>query len=155
MNDATDYDKILADLLEERANLDRMIAWVQGKLGKSEQGILSIPSSVVAQGAPQAMPVRSPRLRSDTFFKMSVPEAIRECLNIGRRPLSAREITNALQEGGLTHKAKDLYQTVFPTLMRMKEKGEVDKLANGDWGLSDWYAAGRRAEVENGKRDPE
>jgi len=153
MNEMTDYDKVLADLLEERANLDRMIAWVQVKLGKSEVG--PIPPSMLMPGAPQGTPLKFPRLRSDTFFKMSVQEAIRECLNIVRRPMSARDITNALQDGGLTHKAKDLYQTVFPTLMRMKEKGEVDKLANGDWGLSDWYTAGRRADVENGKREPE
>jgi hypothetical protein len=155
MNETTDYDKVLADLLEERANLDRMIAWVQGKLGKAETGTLSIPSSIVLPGAPQGAPMRFPRLRSDTFFKMSVQEAIRECLSIMRRPMSARDISNALQDGGLTHKAKNLYQTVFPTLMRMKEKGEVDKLASGDWGLSDWYTPGRRAEVENGKREPE
>jgi hypothetical protein len=153
MNENTDYEKVLADLLEERANLDRMITWVQGKLGKVEASALSIPTSMPSSS--QGTVMRSPRLRPDTFFKMSVQEAIRECLNIMRRPMSARDITNALQDGGLTHKAKDLYQTVFPTLMRMKEKGEVDKLANGDWGLSDWYASGRRTEVENGKRDVE
>jgi hypothetical protein len=80
---------------------------------------------------------------------MSVPEAIRAFLNIMKRPQTARDITDALQAGGLSHKAKDLYQTVFPTLQRMKAQGEVDKLANGEWGLSEWYTTGRRAEAEN------
>ena len=70
---------------------------------------------------------------------MSVQEAIRAFLNLMKEPKSAREITDGLAYGGLDHKAKDLYQTVFPTLQRMKEKGEVDKLGNGDWGLSEWY----------------
>jgi len=137
MSEGTDFETLLSALEEERANLDKMIAWVKGKLPKADTNGSAKVEQVIALRANE--PVRFPRLKPDTFFKMSFPKAIAECLNIMRRPLSAREITNALQEGGLTHKAKDLYQTVFPTLQRMKDKGEVDKLPNGDWGLAEWY----------------
>jgi hypothetical protein len=91
------------------------------------------------------------RISTDQFFKMSVPEAIRAFLNLQKRPQTARDITDALEAGGLSHKAKDLYQTVFPTLMRMQTKNEVDKLGNGEWGLSEWYRRGN----EQDKREPE
>jgi hypothetical protein len=150
MAEGTEYEKILAELVEERANLDRMIAWVQGKLAMEGQGVGPIPTTVMMPSAPQGtVPLRFPRLRQDAFFKMSVPEAIRAFLNIMKRPQTARDITDALQTGGLSHRAKDLYQTVFPTLQRMKGNGEVDKMPNGEWGLSEWYTAGRRAEPEN------
>jgi hypothetical protein len=150
MAEGTDYAKILTELLEERANLDRMIAWVQAKLAIEERGVGPIPGTVTMPSVAQGTAVlRFPRLRQDAFFKMSVPEAIRAFLNIMKRPQTARDITDALQAGGLSHKAKDLYQTVFPTLQRMKSNGEVGKLANGEWGLSEWYTTGRRAEPEN------
>jgi hypothetical protein len=137
MAEGTDYEKILNELQEDRVNLDRLIAWVKGKLAKTNSDEPVTVEKLLPQR--QNEPIRFPRLKPDTFFKMSFQQAIRECLSIMRRPMTAREITDALRSGGLTHKAKDLYQTVFPTLSRMKGKGEVDKLPDGLWGLSEWY----------------
>ena len=149
MTEGIDFEALLATLEEERANLDKMIAWVKWKLPKADSNGAAKIEQMIAQ---RSEVMRFPRLKSDTFFKMSFPQAITECLNIMKRPMSARDITNALQEGGLTHKAKDLYQTVFPTLQRMKEKGEVDKLPNGDWGLAEWYRQkSAQSQVEEGK----
>ena len=155
MSDVTNYEAMLSELLEERANIDRMIVWIQRKLGKGDSVAPSLPLS--AYPPPSDRPdMRFHRVATDQFFKMSVPEAIRAFLNIQKRPQTAREITEALKVGGLSYRAKDLYQTVFPTLQRMKEKGEVDKLANGEWGLSEWYGSGRRTEADsNGKREPD
>jgi len=149
LSEGTNYEALLSELVEERANLDRMIAWVQRRIDK---GDFSVPPPTPQ---PSSGILRFPRLRPDQFFKMSVPEAIRAFLNIMKRPQSARDITDALEAGGLSHRAQDLYQTVFPTLQRMKGKGEVDKLANGEWGLAEWYTAGRRTEVENSSREPD
>lgn len=130
------YEKILDDLMEERANLDRMIDWVKGKLSKNDSGD---PVTVEKLRSQWGEPTRFPGLRSDSFFKLTTQQAIKACLNIMKKPMTAKDITSALQAGGLTHKAKDLYQTVFPTLMRMKKSGEIDKLPDGNWGLSEWY----------------
>lgn len=159
MNEAS-YETILQELLEERASIDRMIAWVQGKMSaKLPEGSASTPPWTGLPNFP-SLPLKSevmrfPRLRDDQFFKMRVPEAIRAYLNIVKRPQTAREITEGLKIGGFSHRAKNLYQTVFPTLQRMKDKGEVDKLGNGEWGLSDWYGSGRRTEPDNTRHEPE
>jgi len=140
MAEGTDYGKILDELLEERANLDKMIAWVKSKLPASNGEPVTIGALLQERPSERhSEPIRHPRLKSDTFFKMSTSEAIAACLNLMKRPLTAREITDALQSGGLTHKAKDLYQTVFPTLLRLKDRGDVEKLADSKWGLAEWY----------------
>src|SRR5437016_4735331 len=107
MVEGTNYKAILKDLLEERANLDLIIAWVQAKLGRDET---SVQPPFTGLPPLKAVSLKFPHVRQDQFFKMSVPEAIRACLNLAKRPQSAREITDALQAGGLSHRAKDLYQ---------------------------------------------
>jgi hypothetical protein len=144
MNGASDYEKMLADLLEERANLDRMIAWVKLRLGRTDADQAEMPAS----GPRASEPSKFGRLATDAFFRMSVSEAVKAYLAFAKKPQTAREITDALIAGGLTFKAKNLYQTVFPTLTRMaSEGGDVAKLKNNTWGLAEWYSAGRRTVV--------
>lgn len=141
MAEPIDYGKLLDGLLEERAKLETMIAWVKGKLAETNQNPpVTVDTLLRERSERPAEPSRHPRLKSDTFFKMSVIDAIEECLSIAKRPLTAREITDALEAGGLTHKAKNLYQTVFPTLSRMRDRGIVEQLpTGGQWGLAAWY----------------
>src|SRR5579862_6940914 len=132
MSEGTNYEVLLADAERERetvaqelAGIDLMIAFLKKRLGRTDIApvVAAVPDFEDAV-RPQTQPPRFPRLSPDSFFKMSVPEAVTEYLNIVRKPQSARQITDALQSGGLTHRAKDLYQTVFPTLQRMKERGQ-------------------------------
>ena len=151
MPEETDYEQLLKDLVEERADIDRMIAWVQKRLG---QGPDSVESNVQSPKPASTVPMRFPRLAPDTFFRMSVPQAIKTLLSIVKRPKSAKEITAALDNGGLTHQAKNLYATVYPTLMRMERAGEVVRVGKGEWGLSEWYPSGRKASGEK-QSEPE
>ncbi len=144
MAEETDYEKLLADLEEERAGIDLMIAFVKRRLGQSVEAASSTPPIKSAGTVPQ----RFPRLAPDTFFRMSVPQAIKTFLNIAKRPKTAKEITAALDSGGLTHQAKNLYATVYPTLMRMENGGEVVRVSKGEWGLAEWYPSGRKAAQE-------
>ncbi len=155
MSEVPDYDKLLRGLEEERENIDRMIAWVQKK--RLEQSADSSESPVANSKPAQNVPLRFPRLAPDTFFRMTVPQAIRELLNILKRPKSAKEITAALESGGLTHQSKNLYATVYPTLLRMEKANEVVRVGNREWGLSEWYPAGRKAtdKSQNGKAKSE
>lgn len=140
MNEGTDYEKVLEDLLAERSELDRMVNWVKNRLGRGDAELVPLSSLNVGQ------PPRFSRLASDAFFRMSVSEAIKAYLNFAKKPQTARQITDALKAGGLASKARNLYQTVFPTLSRMaNETGEVAKLKDNTWGLAEWYSTARKA----------
>lgn len=140
-----DYQVILEQLEEEQENIARLIVWVKGKMAQQDGGV----QALVEAAPKQSTPMRFPRpVPSDAFFRMTVPEAIKKCLNIFKRPLSAKEITNALNEGGLTHQAKNLYATVYPTLLRMESANEVARVAKGEWGLSEWYGSRKISQEE-------
>jgi hypothetical protein len=145
MSDSPDYQQLLSQLLDERAELDRMIQWIQRRMGKSQEEI-SIVFPTVRDDTPK--PVHFPSLAPDTFFRMSVPQAIKTYLNIAKRPKNAQDITAALDRGGLTHKAKNLYATVYPTLLRMAEAGEVARIGKREWGLANWYPGGKKLAQE-------
>ncbi len=146
MLEETDYKQLLAHLKEEQENIERLIVWVEGRMAQQEGTVESVGTSATKQ--PTSAPMRFPRLAQDTFFRMPVPQAIKTFLNIAKRPKSAKEITAALDSGGLTHKAKNLYATVYPTLLRMEKANEVVRVGNGEWGLNEWYPNARKANPE-------
>ena len=145
-----DYEVILQQLEEEQENIARLILWVRGKMAQQDGGV-----QAVVEPAPRpSMPMRFPRtLPSDAFFRMTVQDAIKKCLNIFKRPMTAKEITNALNEGGLTHQAKNLYATVYPTLLRMLSAHEVDRMSKGEWGLSEWYGSRKTNQEEKAQSE--
>jgi hypothetical protein len=145
MNEGTDYKQVLDELIADREKLDMMIEWVKLRLGRTDSESNAPRTHLVKT----AESVRVTKLASDAFFRMNVSEAIKAYLSFAKKPQTAREITDALIEGGLSFKAKNLYQTVFPTLSRMAtEGGEVAKLKDGKWGLSEWYSPTRRTVTE-------
>jgi hypothetical protein len=144
MPEDVDIKRLLPLWIEERDALNMLIAWGQKKTG---QGSKEVPAERRSRAAlePTAMPTL---LESDTFFRMSVPNAIKSFLNISRRPRTAQDITDGLKRGGLTTKARNLYATVYPTLLRMEKAGEVVRPTKGEWGLANWYSGGRKANSE-------
>ena len=152
MPESTSYEQLLHDLLEEREEIDRMIGWVQKRLGQAQE-----PSEAtgLAANASPTVSLRFPRLATDAFFRMTVPQAIKAFLNIVKRPKSAKDITAGLQGGGLIHKAKNLYATVYPTLLRMEKAKEVVRVSKGEWGLAEWYPSARKAGGEERKDESE
>lgn len=139
-----DYEQLLVDLKQERENIERLIVWVEGRMQQSD----SVETDAVSAKPTVSMPMRFPRLAPDTFFRMTVPQAIKTFLSIAKRPQKAKTITTALDDGGLTHQAKDLYATVYPTLLRMEQANEVVRIGKGEWGLAEWYPGGRKATLE-------
>lgn len=142
-----DYEQLLAELEQERENVERMIVWVKGKMQQAEG-----TEVIIATGPKKGTDgrIRFPRvgMASDAFFRMSVPDAIKKFLNISKGPRTAKDITAGLDIGGLTHQAKNLYATVYPTLLRLEEAGDVVRVGKGEWGLAEWYPAGRKATQE-------
>ncbi len=153
--DAT-YGAILAELLEDRANIDRMIEWVQKKMGPNAERSLASTPLVHPQpetaGSNHYFKTRS-HLAVDSFFRMSVQDAITKFLNLSKRPRTAKDITEGLAAGGLTHKSQNLYATVYPTLLRMERNNEVARAGKREWGLSEWYGGRKTITEEKSETD--
>jgi hypothetical protein len=132
--ETVDYAAVLADLEAKRAALDSAIAAVRQLLNLgTEQG---------SSGSP-GQQKREQVVRFDSFFQMTVPDAIRKFLTITTQPQTLSEITKALEQGGLKTTSKNLMGIVGPTLSRMKKAGDVLPI-QGKWGLAEWYPAARK-----------
>ena len=126
------WEAVLAELIEERKQLDALIELAKHRIEKGG-------GSTGSDGGP---------IRADAFFAMKAPEAIKRYLSLARAPKSPKEIADGLEAGGYQSTSKDLANTLRTALRRMAEDDEVVQVNNGDWGLSEWYP-GRR--IKKGK----
>ena len=156
MLEETSYQQLLGELEQERENIERMIVWVKGRMQQSDSAqAAALPPPKPGWNAPVRLPAGL--FQSDAFFRLSVPDAIKKYLNIAKRPKTGKQITDALDAGGLTHQAKNLYQTVYPTLLRMEGANEVVRVNKNEWGLTEWYPGGRKLseKVQEAKEESE
>jgi predicted DNA-binding protein (UPF0251 family) len=150
MADTTiDYVAVLADMEAKRASLDGAIAGIRQwlSLGGAEEGVPNPQSPRPTTGNRTGDPVA---INFDTFFGMSIPDAIRKCLGMMKQPRSVSEITNNLKHGGLPTTAKNLINSVGSTLSRMKSEGDVVQV-HGKWGLKEWYPGWKEATTKSSK----
>lgn len=132
------YSDVLADLESKKAVIDAMIA--------NTRQMLNLGLDQLATAAGSVIPTdRTPtEVRTDTFFRMTTPDAIIKYLEIAKRPQTLSEITKALQDGGLPTTATNLMPIVGSRLSRLKSDGKVCQPTTGKWGLSEWYPAAAR-----------
>lgn len=142
------YKTVLADLKARRAQLDVAIVAVEQQMTGGGEG--PSLSADLPNGESRPDPRTEPsEIRSDSFFGLSIPDAIRKCFRMSKRPLSLSEATTLLKSGGLLTTAQNLMQTVSATLQRMrKTDGDVVSLGKGQWGLSEWYPGLRKEKLE-------
>jgi len=139
-----DYAAVLSDLKAKRAALDSVITGMEQWLSL-KGGDVQVDSSYIGPAERTGTPGE---VRSDSFFGMTIPDAIRACLKIMKQPLGLTDLTQKLKEGGLLTSARDLTSTVSATLTRMKRMdGDVVQV-QGRWGLSQWYPGMRKEKVE-------
>ncbi len=127
------YENVLEDLRRRREELDTAIAAIERILGQGS-------SSLGEAGG--ARPARGPagQIRSDEFFGLTIPAAIKRYLEIMKRPQLVTEIANGIQEGGFITQAKNFYANVSTALRRLDDRGEVVQLPDTkQWGLATWY----------------
>lgn len=86
-----------------------------------------------------------PLLAADAFFGMRLGDAIHKYLDLVKRPQSAAQIGAALERGGFQHRSQNFINTVWTTLARDAERGEVVKVGK-TWGLNAWYSGRPRAD---------
>lgn len=144
-----DYTAVLADLKAKRSALDAAIAGIEASQGLGDGELPPIIPS-----GDQSL-IRKPAEREITehsFFSLTIPEAIKKCFAIVKRPMAVNEITTALQQGGLITNASNLPATVSGTLGRMKRSGELVALGKGKWGPSDWFKGKKTLEAQAPKK---
>jgi hypothetical protein len=136
-----DYNAVLLDLETKKAAIDATIVGVRQmlNLGADQTVGGAVPTSERKE--------QSAEVRFDSFFGMSMPDAITKFLEMSKRPQSVSDITKALQDGGFPTTAKNLLGSAGSTLTRMKQAGDVVSVS-GKWGMSAWYPALRRERVE-------
>jgi hypothetical protein len=80
----------------------------------------------------------SVELPTGAFLGLSIPEAIKLYLSAVKQKRTAREIANALKEGGMESTAANWETTVTGALHRLKAAGAVLRFKDG-WGLAELY----------------
>jgi hypothetical protein len=132
-----DYSSVLADMEARRAGLDAAIAGMKLYLNGQSGG----PSA--GESSPGAVPGEIP---TGAFHGKSIPEAANLCLQIMKRKLTTREISDALRKGGLESTSNNFQGIVHSVLNRnRKAGGEIVKMEGSYWGLAAWYPPGVRS----------
>lgn len=140
--DALETD--LADLERQGNALLTSINLLRAKVGLPPRPSNGFTTDGV--GAPgERAATSSVTIHSDTFVGKKLRSAAREYLQMrksagGDAPATAREIFDALKEGGFSSGAKD-DQTAMVVLRTTLRKGSdmFHRLNGGKWGLRSWY----------------
>jgi hypothetical protein len=139
VNEQPELAAWLEELEAEQAAKALVIATLRQKLGlEPSSGLPPIAPTVAAPRASNGTIPHHGPLRADTFFGLSIPEAIKKYLAIAKRPQSPKAIGDALKQGGVLSQAADFYANVSTSLARLNAAGEVVNTREG-WGLSAWY----------------
>ena len=122
MAQGSEYKAVLADLKAQRERLDAAIEAIEHVLG----GGLVATGTVIRGGA---------------FAGMKILEASKEYLSDVKRPQTTKQVSDALEQGGVSHQSKNWSNTVRTTLSRLAEKLDsgLVRLDGGQWALADWY----------------
>jgi hypothetical protein len=119
---AVDWAAALAEVEAEIAELQATAEVIRRRLSRSG-------------GAPGGGP-QGGGLKSDSFLKMSIPDATKKLLEMTRSKQSTQEVMDALVKGGLP---PSKYNTVYSILSRReKNVGDIINM-KGDWALAEWY----------------
>jgi len=131
------YAAVIADLRTWRAEIDQAIEMMT-RLGEKRAG-----------GAIGVAPGGEAEIRSDSFFGLTIPQAVEKYLDMVRRPQSLEELAEALLKGGMVTSAKDFPATIH-AILRRNADGKIIKVGNG-WALASWYNKKPRVRKPVGK----
>lgn len=130
-NQGIDYAAVLTDLLARRDALEKAIEAVRPLAGQNAAKAAASNISVEIKG--------------DSFFGLSIPDAIRKLLNMKKKPLTPAEVASYLEEGGVTHSSANFVNTVGSVLHRSaKNETSIVQVKRGQYGLIEWYPGYRK-----------
>jgi hypothetical protein len=136
----TPYDVVIADLESKRDQISATIEML-----KALRGTASIPLPLAT--LPQRNGTEAEFAR-DAFFGMSLPEAAKKYLAVGKVTKSNPAVCEALLRGGFKTQSNNFAEVVRSTLGRNPDFVRV----SGEWGLAEWY--GNRGGGRRTKRPP-
>jgi hypothetical protein len=120
MTDTNHLEGALQQLLQERAELDSVIAALQKRLGKPVTSDNLIPPAKPLRSATGAVSADSVVYRG-AFFNLSVPKAAQKLLKITGRPLKTPEILSAFLQAGYEMKGDNARSGIYTALARSKD----------------------------------
>lgn len=135
-------EEFLADLVQERARLDELIALLSERLGQAVPSFVtgsasaSTPSPKVDASTGRVDPVSL--VAEAEFFGLSQTKAAEAVLKkVGRpgapRPLKTAVLADALRKGGVEVAQNGI---LYRSLARSPK---FEKVSKGTWGLKEWY----------------
>lgn len=139
------------------------LADIEARIAKLQTTADTIREVLMASGSPTLPSGGGPggggTIRSDTFLKMSIPDATKKLLDITRAKQSTQDVMDALVKGGLP---PSKYNTVYSILARRASQvGDIINM-KGDWALAEWYPNHRpkakkdaQSGAENAKKEGE
>lgn len=130
------YDLVISDLKRQRAEIDSMIAKLEAMAGGQVISPADAPDPVPAEGDLPA----GAEAEHNPYLGMSVADATVALLKKTRRAMSAVEIVQHLEAGGLLLSGSNKSGTVSTLLVRRyKRVGDLVRPQRGLWGLKEWY----------------
>jgi len=129
MTKSVDYKAVLEDLKQQKADLERMIAFTERMLGAGGR----YGAGGTAADKPEG---HGAEIQPDTFHGKNILQASEKYLRMAGRPArSTEEIAEALGRGGVTASAGSV-----ATILGRSKNGPIQRVKRGLWGLAEWYA---------------
>jgi hypothetical protein len=143
-------------------NPNPVVAYIESRIAAWQAALHSLKSAMAGEAGGQGLEgmeltsgvgTQSGGLPLDlpegAFHGKSVPACIKLYLSASRKKKTVKEITAALQEGGVESTSSKFENNVTSSLNRLKVAGEVLRFKDG-WGLPEWYPAHIRASAPAG-----
>ena len=139
----------LAQLMQERSDLDVAIAALQKRLGRE----INTPAIAASGATLPSGPVGEIVTYHGEFHNLSLPKATEQLLRRVGRPLKTPQILKALQNASYEIKSKQPRSTLYTTL---KRSPAVVKVLPDTWDLAEKHpqAAALKKEQKQQKRKP-
>lgn len=145
-NKTLNYGTFLADLEAKRAALDQAIASIRAVVASGALAV-NVGDSMPSMTDSVSVGLHGGEIPVGAFLGKSIPEAAKLCLQIVKRKMTTREITDALTKGGIETTAKTSFPAIVHSiLMRTwRAGGGIVKFGRSHWGLVEWLPASMRS----------